>query len=286
VTEPLLTIEIGGEEFVFMVDTGAMVSLIQPNISSAQVRVCDIQARGVTGTRLDILGEQLVEFTIRHEDYFVIFTHTFVVSPLKRCSSGILGMDFLQRVGAEISLTSRSLIIDSYSFPWTDPESSVSNRQRLANEDKERLEIHGREGESDEAVEEWVGTVELAETVTVPPLSVRIARCRIIRRDGLASVKVPPDQIVLIDPYLPGTYMARVVATLQVCNNMSSSDARDLPPFVVKNRPLELVPPLCENVVGNDDRRSNSGMGESQPEEPEGGLLSSATVKRSDLQAE
>jgi hypothetical protein len=28
-----------------------------------------------------------------------------VVSPLKRCSSGILGMDFLQRVGAEISLT-------------------------------------------------------------------------------------------------------------------------------------------------------------------------------------
>jgi hypothetical protein len=153
VTEPLLTIEIGGEEFVFMVDTDAMVSLRQPNISNAQVRACDVQARGVTGTRLDILGEQSVEFTIRHKDYFATFTHTFVVSPLKRCSSGILGMDFLQRVGAEISLTSRSLIIDNYSFPWTDPESSVSNHQRLASEDKERLEIHGREGENDEAME-------------------------------------------------------------------------------------------------------------------------------------
>jgi hypothetical protein len=76
------------------------------------------------------------------------------------------------------------------------------------------------------------------------------------------------------------------VATLQVYNFMSSFDARDLPPFVVKNRPLELVPPSCESVAGSDDRRNNSGTGESQPEEPEGGLLSSATVKWSDLQAE
>jgi hypothetical protein len=49
---------------------------------------------------------------------------------------------------------------------------------------------------------------------------------------------------------------------------------------------LELVPPLSQSVAGSDDRRSNSGTGESQPEEPEGGLLSSATVKLSDLQVE
>jgi hypothetical protein len=73
---------------------------------------------------------------------------------------------------------------------------------------------------------------------------------------------------------------------VQVCDNTSSSDARDLPPFVVKNSPLELVPPSCESVTGSDDRRNNSGTGGSQPEEPEGGLLSSATVKWSDLQAE
>jgi len=64
VTEPVQTIEIGGEEFLFMVDTGAMVSLIQPGISQAQVQPCDIQARGVTGTQFEILGEQEIEFLL------------------------------------------------------------------------------------------------------------------------------------------------------------------------------------------------------------------------------
>jgi len=36
VTEPVLTIEIGGEEFLFMLDTDAMVSLIQSGISKAR----------------------------------------------------------------------------------------------------------------------------------------------------------------------------------------------------------------------------------------------------------
>ena len=74
---------------------------------------CDVQARGVTGTQLDILDEQKVEFTLRHKDYYMTFEHTFVVSPLIRCSSGILGMDFLQRVGAEITLTAQVLTIRS-----------------------------------------------------------------------------------------------------------------------------------------------------------------------------
>jgi len=51
------------------------------------------------------------------------FKHIFVISPLRRCSSGILGMDFLQRVGAEISLTTQSLCLDRYSFPLRDRES-------------------------------------------------------------------------------------------------------------------------------------------------------------------
>jgi hypothetical protein len=193
VTEPLLTVEIGREEFLFMVGTGAMVSLIQPGISSAQVRACDVQARGVTGTQLDVLEEQTVEFVIRHEDHYMIFTHTFVVSPLKRCSSGILGMDFLQQVGAEVSLTSGLLIIDRYSFPLTDWEAGASKHQRLANECTERLRIRSQEEGDDGAVEDWVGTVELAGTVTVSPLSVRIARCRVVRRGDSVDVKSPSE---------------------------------------------------------------------------------------------
>ena len=64
---------------------------------------------------------------------------------------------------------------------------------------------------------EWAGTVELAETVTVPPLSVRIARCRVVvRRNASATFEVPRNQEVLVDPEgLPGVYMARIVATLE-----------------------------------------------------------------------
>jgi predicted aspartyl protease len=106
VTEPVLTVNIGGEEFDFMVDTGAMVSVVQPGVSKARVQPCDIRARGVTGTQLEILGEQEIEITLRNDGYCLSTVRTFLVGPLVRCSSGILGMDFLQRVGAEISLTS------------------------------------------------------------------------------------------------------------------------------------------------------------------------------------
>jgi hypothetical protein len=71
VTEPVLTLEIGGEVFAFMVDTGAMVSLIQPRVSRAQVQPCDIQARGVAGTQLDILGKQEVRFILRNNNGYM-----------------------------------------------------------------------------------------------------------------------------------------------------------------------------------------------------------------------
>jgi hypothetical protein len=75
VTGPVLTVEIGGEEFVFMADTGAMVSIIQPGISKAYVQPCDVQASGVTGTQLQIIGEQTVTFTLRNGDDSMIFIH-------------------------------------------------------------------------------------------------------------------------------------------------------------------------------------------------------------------
>jgi hypothetical protein len=140
VKEPVLAVDIRGEgtleEYVFMVDTGAMVSLIQPGISKAQVQPCDVQARGDTGTKLDILGEQEVEFILRSNKGDMTFVNTFVVSPLKRCSSGILGMDYLQRVGAEISLTDKLLYIGRHSFSLRGREQGVSEApdQRWADE--------------------------------------------------------------------------------------------------------------------------------------------------------
>jgi len=77
VTGPVLTVEIEREEFVFMVDTGAMISIIQPDISKAQVQQCDIKARGITGTQLDVIGEQEIEFTLQSNEHDTTFVHTF-----------------------------------------------------------------------------------------------------------------------------------------------------------------------------------------------------------------
>jgi hypothetical protein len=155
VTEPVLTLEIEGEECEFMVDTGAMVSLVQPGISKAQVQPCDVQARGVTGTQLDILGEQKVEFTLRNKDYFMTFEHTFVVSALIRCSSGILGMDFLQRVGAEISLTAQVLTIGRRSFPLKCRQLEVSEVRRLINAGLGESSGRDLQEGQDEPVGDW-----------------------------------------------------------------------------------------------------------------------------------
>jgi hypothetical protein len=97
-----------------MVDTGAMVSVVQPGDNKARVQTFDVRARGVTGTQLEILGEQEIETTLRHDKYCLSTIHAFSVSPLVRCSSGILGMDLLQRVGAEISLTAQLLHTGHY----------------------------------------------------------------------------------------------------------------------------------------------------------------------------
>lgn len=117
-------------------------------------------------------------------------------------------------MGAEISLTTHSLIIDQYSFPLKEWELGASKDQRLANEGQERFWIHSSVEESGGSEGGWVGTVELAETVTVPHLSVRIARCRVVRRDGSADIKVPQNQVVMVDPEcLPGTYLYGAVSS-------------------------------------------------------------------------
>jgi hypothetical protein len=107
----LLTVAIEGERFEFVVDTGATVSLIKLTVSKAQLRKSQVQARGVSGMKLEILGVQNVKFIVRSQLGSKTFIHSFVVCPLEVCRAGILGLDFLQKVGAGISLTDNLLTI-------------------------------------------------------------------------------------------------------------------------------------------------------------------------------
>jgi hypothetical protein len=56
-------------------------------------------------------------------------------------SSGILGMDFLQQVGAEISLTGQSLCMGHCFFPWRGQEPEVSTVQCLINAGQKELAL-------------------------------------------------------------------------------------------------------------------------------------------------
>ena len=293
-----------------------MISIVQPNISKAQVQPCDIKARGITGTQLDVIGEQEIKFTLQSNEHDTTFVHTFLVSPLIRCSSGILGMDFLQRVGAEISLTTQLLYISHCSFPLRGQEAEVSTVQRLINAGREESSSLDPE-EKVESVGDWEGTVELAETVTVPPFSVRIARGRLVRRDDSTVVKSlgnASSDYVLVDTFhdLPGIFTARVVAMLE-SNIMSSSNVSGLPPSVVnlEKSPLSCiagsdsvagsdVPPRIsciagsDNVAGsdvgvfaprNDGGSTVAGAGECLPELPDDSLQVATISRGKDLLA-
>ena len=146
---------------------------------------------------------------------------------------------------------------------------------------------------------DWEGTVELTGTVTVPPLSARVARYRVIRRDDPMLVKVPRNQEVLVDPDgLPDVYMARVVATLQ--DNLSSSNVGDSPSYVVNLEKSLLVKsvfsPQGKFVASSDgsvdvtadvtSSNGKTGSGEYLPKLPESGLPVVTTSHWDDLQTE
>ena len=94
-------------------------------------------------------------FDIKLGNTSLTFVHTFVVSPIKRCSPGILGMDFLQRVGAEISLTTQSVNIGRYSFPLKRREQGHLTVQRLINAELRGPPHPDSEERNSEPVGDW-----------------------------------------------------------------------------------------------------------------------------------
>ena len=197
----------------------------------------------------------------------------FVVSPLKRRSPGILGMDFLQWMGAAISLTAQLLHIGRYSFPLKGQEPKVSEFQGLITAGQTESLRPDQEEKEAELVEDWECTIEFAGTVTPPPLSVRRTRCPVVRRSVSAVVKVTRNEAVLIHPEgLPGIYMTRVVVTFDVCGVMSSPNASG------SDRPVFEIFPLVETKESPRDKFVASSDGKAPVTGSDGGFLKSDRV--------
>ena len=74
---PTISVEIGVSRRLIL-DTGSNVSILQPRMSTGDVKVTLAKQYGVTGEDLDIKGQQSVSFTLNGREY----SHTFLVSSL------------------------------------------------------------------------------------------------------------------------------------------------------------------------------------------------------------
>ena len=73
-TEPVVTLKVEETDFEFIVDTGAAISIVKPNIWQAPLVPTELAARGVTGNTLKILGTQTVKVSLVGK----VFDYTFM----------------------------------------------------------------------------------------------------------------------------------------------------------------------------------------------------------------
>jgi len=97
--------KIEGRAKRLILDTGSNVSILQPGVSDREIQESPLKPFGVTGEALEVVGQQLVSFTLGEKG----LSHTFLVCPLPTKVAGLLGMDFFEKFRAEISVNDRIL---------------------------------------------------------------------------------------------------------------------------------------------------------------------------------
>jgi hypothetical protein len=123
-----------------------------------------------------------------------------------------------------------------------------------------------------------------SQRLSVPPLSGRIARGRVVRRGDSADFKAPPSYEIMVEPVkrcLPGIYLARVVATVR-CNvdNEIFPGAHGVQPLVgvpLGSKDAESLNSPCINIKSGNCKgvmtsQRQAGSGERQPESPKSSL--------------
>ena len=99
-SEPYVEIEVEGIKWKFIVDTGAAISVVKPDKWQARLIRTEGTARGVTGDKLNLIGKQNVLVKLGTTEC----QFAFWVGDIGAPGDGILGVDFLQLVGASVDL--------------------------------------------------------------------------------------------------------------------------------------------------------------------------------------
>jgi hypothetical protein len=77
-SELLLEVQVEGVTLQFLVDSGASLSLVKPGVSQAEVRLTELAARGITGTKLKSVGTQDIGIQVGNR----VYVHEFLVTHL------------------------------------------------------------------------------------------------------------------------------------------------------------------------------------------------------------
>ena len=95
---PNISAEIEGMSRILILNTGSDMSIMQSGISRISVQVTTLEPYVVTGDVLNIRGQQSVTFLLNGSE----FTRSFLVCSLPNKAAGLLGNDFMDRLGAKI----------------------------------------------------------------------------------------------------------------------------------------------------------------------------------------
>jgi hypothetical protein len=107
----VIQFSIDNEPRQFLFDTGSSICLIQPKVSSVEIRASAIAPIGITGDRLPLQGEQIIEFRLGSRK----FRQKLGVCVLPTFCVGVLGTDFLIANHARIDLMNKRIQVSQTS---------------------------------------------------------------------------------------------------------------------------------------------------------------------------
>lgn len=193
-------------------DTGATVSLIKPTVSSALITESDVVIRGANGQKVKTFGTQTVKFLMGSEQ----FEFKFVISDIRISAAGIIGMDFLRYVGARIDVQSNSLVIGRQTVTLINTDLQSCNVASVSGKSGSVSAMASQSSTHDQL--DWSGPILLAESVVLPPHTVKIVRGKVMGRHNL-SCNPKTSQVLLVEPTsdqdgLPGIHVARSISQL------------------------------------------------------------------------
>ena len=104
----LINVTVGRKACRFLLDTGAMISVLKPGINQKRIRESNIIARGATGDKLRVYGLQKVGLKIGNNCRIY---HDFVVADIKTSYDGLIAVDLMKKLGMRIDFSTKNVYV-------------------------------------------------------------------------------------------------------------------------------------------------------------------------------